>query len=64
MNKPSSVVDDDSPTANMYGCEPCPKCKKRYRYRANDEPNIIQCDDCGFKEAATRVNGEEVGAIE
>jgi hypothetical protein len=32
MSKASArVVDQSSPTANMYGCEPCPKCQSRYR---------------------------------
>jgi ssDNA-binding Zn-finger/Zn-ribbon topoisomerase 1 len=60
MNKNSNIVDDNSSTANMYGCEPCPKCRKRYRYRANDKPNLILCDDCGFTEMAIKINGEEV----
>lgn len=49
----SSVIDDNSPTANMYGCEPCPKCKSRYRYVMAATPTTIDCDYCGFKEEIT-----------
>lgn len=50
---PSSVVDMYSPSANMYGCEDCPKCRSRSRCVFNEAPNLIQCDDCGFKEEIT-----------
>ncbi len=40
--------------ANMYGCTPCPKCGEAYRCVFNNAPTLIQCDDCGFKEAAVR----------
>jgi len=50
----SSVVDITSVTANIYGCEPCPNCKSRFRYIANDEMNMIQCDDCGVKEKVSK----------
>jgi len=56
----SSVIDLNSPTANMYGCEPCPKCKSKYRCMFNDKPGIIQCYDCGFDETATRYAQEEM----
>jgi hypothetical protein len=49
----SSMVNLRSPTANMYGCEPCPKCRNKYRCVFQDKPNIIQCDDCGFHEEIT-----------
>lgn len=57
---PSNVVDVNSPTANMYGCEPCSKCGSRYRCVFNDHPNLIQCKDCGYDELAQSVNGDEV----
>ena len=46
----SAIVDTDSPTANMYGCEPCPKCGSKYRCVFQDKPKVIQCDDCGHQE--------------
>ncbi len=48
--KPSNVFDLGSETANMYGFEPCPKCKSRFRCSFNNKPGIIQCDDCGYDE--------------
>jgi hypothetical protein len=48
----SKVVSLDSKTANMYGCEPCPKCGSKYRCIFNEKPNLIQCDDCGYNEEA------------
>lgn len=52
-------VDFSSPTANMYGCEPCPKCKSGFRAGYRSPPRIA-CDDCGFEEAAIFVeDGEE-----
>jgi len=55
MNLPekSGIVDCNSPTANMYGCEPCPKCKSKYRVVMAATPNTIDCDDCGFKQSVT-----------
>jgi len=46
----SSVVNFDSPTANMYGCEPCPRCKSKYRCVFQATNKQIDCDDCGFVE--------------
>lgn len=40
----------DSPTANIYGFEPCPKCGNVCRCAFNDKPGVIQCDGCGFEE--------------
>lgn len=56
----SSVVDLRSPTANMYGCEPCPKCGSRYRCVFMNAPEFIQCDDCGFNESITEKRGNDV----
>ena len=50
----SSVVDFYSPTANMYGCEPCPQCGRKYRCVFNEKPDTIQCDDCGYQELITK----------
>lgn len=51
LNTPSNVIDYNSPTANMYGCQPCPKCKSKFRWSQNDQiSHIILCDDCGFTE--------------
>lgn len=45
----------ESPTANMFGIEPCPKCKSVFRYPTWRYPKtkteeIIKCDDCGLIE--------------
>ena len=45
----SNIVDVNSSTANMYGCEPCPQCGGIFRYVV---ANQITCDDCGHKEQA------------
>jgi len=45
----TNIVDINSPTANMYGCEPCPKCKGEYRV-AWVKSGMIECDECSFKE--------------
>lgn len=50
----SSEVDYNSPTANMYGCEPCPKCGSKYRCVFQDKPTTIDCGDCGFQEEITK----------
>ncbi len=47
---PSNVISYDSYTANMYGCEPCPKCKSKFRCVFAATPKQIDCDDCGFIE--------------
>lgn len=49
QNKPSNIVDLNSPTANMYGCEPCPRCGSEYRCIFAATRNQITCD-CGFVE--------------
>jgi hypothetical protein len=48
--KNSAIVDVNSPTANMYGCEPCPRCGSRFRCVWQARPNLIECDECGLKE--------------
>ncbi len=53
MNK-SSEVDIYSLTANMYGCEPCPHCKSKYRYVPNNNNAYIKCDQCGLSEGITK----------
>lgn len=49
----SGAVDMYSETANMYGCEPCPKCASLFRCVFNEKPDVIQCDACGFQERIT-----------
>jgi hypothetical protein len=58
----SSEIDSESAKANMYGCQPCPRCESRYRYRYIAEPNMITCDDCGLKEETTRDYDKERSA--
>ena len=53
-DNPSNVVDPNCLTegSNMYGCQPCPKCKGVYRVMYSGNGGMIECDDCGFKEKA------------
>jgi predicted RNA-binding Zn-ribbon protein involved in translation (DUF1610 family) len=53
----SAIQDVESPTANMYGFEPCPKCGGKYRCEFQNKPGIIQCDDCGHNEEVTERRG-------
>jgi hypothetical protein len=53
--KPSNVIDYNSPTANMYGCEPCPQCDSKYRCVFQANPDQIDCDNCGFKEKRAKL---------
>lgn len=51
----SNVVAWDDPTANMYGCQKCPKCGEHKRYSLQGTPTsnrTIVCDDCGYRELA------------
>jgi hypothetical protein len=50
----SYILDFNSPTANMFGCEPCPKCGSKYRFQLAAKPEFIQCDDCGFEQRAAQ----------
>jgi hypothetical protein len=52
-----AIVDVGSPTANMYGCEPCPKCGGKFRapYKRGDDLSV-ECDDCDFKEPGERTD--------
>ena len=53
-------VDLNSPTANMYGCEPCPNCQSIYRFPSGSvyvkgkwvrlEKTKVVCDNCGLAE--------------
>jgi hypothetical protein len=58
MSEGSNVLSMSSPTANMFGCEPCPKCRAKYRYlpKRPDGALVIRCDDCGFEEPALTPN--------
>ena len=60
----SNIIDEDDPHANMYGCQPCPKCHKQFRaaYRQENISGtnlVIKCDDCGFEEHGVEVEHEE-----
>ena len=52
-------IDTSSPTANMYGCQPCPKCKSKFRWPTQQE--TIKCDDCGYVEPVRVQPDEEAG---
>ena len=50
-HKPSNVLNLASPTANMFGIEPCPKCASPYRCPMKRDGHIvIECADCDFDE--------------
>ncbi len=49
----SSVVGLGVEGANMYGCQPCPKCSSKYRFQLARKSSHIQCDDCGLEEVVT-----------
>jgi len=57
-NKPSNVVDLRSETANIFGCEPCPKCGGQCRAMFKCKPGMIQCDNCGFDEPAMEADDD------
>lgn len=52
----TNVLNSESPTANMYGCEPCPKCGSNKRWPATKDefkaPHevSIECGECRFVE--------------
>jgi ssDNA-binding Zn-finger/Zn-ribbon topoisomerase 1 len=59
--KPSSIVDHDNPSNNMYGCSDCPKCGSKFRWARSTKASdmdvlkqktllVIVCDDCGLEE--------------
>lgn len=50
----SSVIDLHSDTANMYGCEPCPNCGRKFRCNFADSPNHISCDDCNYMQLISK----------
>ena len=48
----------------MYGCQPCPKCKGKYRAAFKREHGrVIECDDCGHKEKVDEENYKIYGLI-
>jgi predicted RNA-binding Zn-ribbon protein involved in translation (DUF1610 family) len=56
----SGRVDTSDPNANMYGCQPCPKCGSIYRIPTNPPKDAqhygtINCEGCGFEEPITEV---------
>lgn len=50
MTDKPKQIDIASPTANMFGVQPCPRCKSVYRVPILTIPPIIRCDDCGLVE--------------
>jgi len=46
-----AVVDCRDPTANMYGCQPCPVCASTYRAQFAGS-GLVECDDCGYRQLA------------
>jgi ribosomal protein S27E len=50
-------TNDRGLLVNMYDCTVCPKCGSTYRCVFNNEPDTVQCDDCGHKETYTPANG-------
>lgn len=49
--RPTNVRDRGSPTANMFGLEPCPQCGSKFRTPWNREGGVrIECDDCDHQE--------------
>jgi predicted RNA-binding Zn-ribbon protein involved in translation (DUF1610 family) len=50
------------PKWNMYGHSPCPMCGEEHRCMFRNEGDMVCCDDCGFKEVATRKNSNEHSA--
>ena len=48
-------VDVNSPTANMYGCEPCPKCGAPFlTERGGRGKRFLACwrEGCGYRREA------------
>jgi hypothetical protein len=60
----SSVVNFGSPTANMYGCEPCPECGSKYRCVFAATNTQIDCDDCGYTEQIRPISLPEGESID
>lgn len=42
MSKPPNVIDLSSPTANMFGIEPCPRCGSVFRW-----PPVVKSGEQG-----------------
>jgi YspA, cpYpsA-related SLOG family len=53
-NETTGLVDINSSTANMYGCQPCPRCGSTKRCVFCAEREHITCDDCQFMEPITQ----------
>ena len=59
MSEQPEIIDEGSPTANMYGCQPCPKCEGKYRFPLRIDGVVkIQCDDCGYTAQCVRSDGQ------
>jgi hypothetical protein len=55
----SNEIDMGAHKANMYGCQPCPKCGGDHRCVFVKLPGVIQCDDCGHHEKITKNHDAE-----
>lgn len=56
----SNIIDYSHPTSNIYGCQPCPKCKDAYRAAYKRKGIlVIECVNCGHKENAVLADHEE-----
>lgn len=53
LNKASGIVNCSAPGANMYGCQPCPRCEDKFRFVHCDLRKHITCQKCGFTEPIT-----------
>lgn len=55
MSVPSNLLDMNGLTegCNLYGCQPCPKCRSEYRapYKRKGVM-VIECGECGHAEDA------------
>jgi hypothetical protein len=60
----SQLIDFESPTANMEGCEPCPRCKDEHRAPVNDASSytniVIKCGVCRHQEVGASVEGRRL----
>ena len=50
---PMAAMDKST---NMYGCTRCPKCGDNHRYRRNDSPDMVSCDECEYQEPVDEDN--------
>lgn len=48
----------DGLVVNMFDCTACPKCKSPFRYPFPQESPDCRCDDCGYVEMWSAINGK------